>query len=71
MRTLDTVSRLGGDEFAILIEESGRVLDEAETVAERVLAIARPSRSIVDNQQSCSRPASGSPSAMCRALPRR
>jgi diguanylate cyclase (GGDEF)-like protein/PAS domain S-box-containing protein len=37
VRTLDTVSRLGGDEFAILIEESIRVLDEAETVAERVL----------------------------------
>ena len=37
VRTLDTVSRLGGDEFAILIEESARVLDEAETVAERVL----------------------------------
>jgi diguanylate cyclase (GGDEF)-like protein/PAS domain S-box-containing protein len=37
VRTLDTVSRLGGDEFAILIEESSRVLDEAETVAERVL----------------------------------
>jgi diguanylate cyclase (GGDEF)-like protein/PAS domain S-box-containing protein len=36
VRTLDTVSRLGGDEFAILIEESTRVLDEAETVAERV-----------------------------------
>ena len=37
VRSLDTVSRLGGDEFAILIEESGRALDEAETVAERVL----------------------------------
>jgi diguanylate cyclase (GGDEF)-like protein/PAS domain S-box-containing protein len=37
VRTLDTVSRIGGDEFAILIEESARVLDEAETVAERVL----------------------------------
>ncbi len=37
VRTLDTVSRLGGDEFAVLIEESGRALDEAETVAERVL----------------------------------
>ena len=37
VRALDTVSRLGGDEFAILIEESGRVLDEAETVAERIL----------------------------------
>jgi diguanylate cyclase (GGDEF)-like protein/PAS domain S-box-containing protein len=37
VRTLDTVSRLGGDEFAILIEDSARALDEAETVAERVL----------------------------------
>jgi diguanylate cyclase (GGDEF)-like protein len=37
VRNLDTVSRIGGDEFAILIEESTRVLDEAETVAERVL----------------------------------
>jgi diguanylate cyclase (GGDEF)-like protein/PAS domain S-box-containing protein len=37
VRTADTVSRLGGDEFAILIEESPRALDEAETVAERVL----------------------------------
>jgi diguanylate cyclase (GGDEF)-like protein/PAS domain S-box-containing protein len=37
VRSLDTVSRLGGDEFAILIEESARALDEAETVAERVL----------------------------------
>jgi diguanylate cyclase (GGDEF)-like protein/PAS domain S-box-containing protein len=37
VRSLDTVSRTGGDEFAILIEESVRVLDEAETVAERVL----------------------------------
>jgi diguanylate cyclase (GGDEF)-like protein/PAS domain S-box-containing protein len=43
VRTLDTVSRLGGDEFAILIEESARVLDEAETVAERVLqALTEP-----------------------------
>jgi diguanylate cyclase (GGDEF)-like protein/PAS domain S-box-containing protein len=37
VRTLDTVSRIGGDEFAIMIEESTRVHDEAETVAERVL----------------------------------
>ena len=37
VRNLDTVSRIGGDEFAILIEESTRVLDEAATVAERVL----------------------------------
>jgi diguanylate cyclase (GGDEF)-like protein/PAS domain S-box-containing protein len=37
VRTVDTVARLGGDEFAILIEESPRALDEAQTVAERVL----------------------------------
>ena len=50
VRTLDTVSRLGGDEFAILIEESARVLDEAETVAERVLqSLTEPF--IVDVQQ--------------------
>jgi diguanylate cyclase (GGDEF)-like protein/PAS domain S-box-containing protein len=50
VRTLDTVSRLGGDEFAILIEESARVLDEAETVAERVLqALTAPF--VVDVQQ--------------------
>jgi diguanylate cyclase (GGDEF)-like protein/PAS domain S-box-containing protein len=50
IRTLDTVSRIGGDEFAILIEESARVLDEAETVAERVLqALTEPF--VVDVQQ--------------------
>jgi diguanylate cyclase (GGDEF)-like protein/PAS domain S-box-containing protein len=50
VRTLDTVSRIGGDEFAILIEESSRVLDEAETVAERVLqSLTAPF--IVDVQQ--------------------
>jgi diguanylate cyclase (GGDEF)-like protein/PAS domain S-box-containing protein len=37
VRSPDTVSRLGGDEFAILIEDSTRALDEAETVAARVL----------------------------------
>jgi diguanylate cyclase (GGDEF)-like protein/PAS domain S-box-containing protein len=37
VRTADTVSRLGGDEFAILTIESPRALDEAETIAERVL----------------------------------
>jgi diguanylate cyclase (GGDEF)-like protein/PAS domain S-box-containing protein len=50
VRNLDTVSRLGGDEFAILIEESARVMDEAETVAERVLqSLTAPF--IVDVQQ--------------------
>jgi diguanylate cyclase (GGDEF)-like protein/PAS domain S-box-containing protein len=37
VRAADTVSRLGGDEFAILTMESPRALDEAETIAERVL----------------------------------
>jgi len=37
VRRGDTVGRLGGDEFAILIEESLRSLDEATTIAERVL----------------------------------
>ena len=37
VRTLDTVSRLAGDEFAILIEDSPRALDEAQTIADRVL----------------------------------
>ena len=48
--TVDTVSRHGGDEFAILIEESPRALDEAETVAGRVLqALTAPF--LLDNQQ--------------------
>jgi diguanylate cyclase (GGDEF)-like protein/PAS domain S-box-containing protein len=37
VRTADTVSRLGGDEYAILTMESPRALDEAQTIAERVL----------------------------------
>lgn len=37
VRTCDTVARLGGDEFAVLIEEGHRAVEEAETVAERVL----------------------------------
>jgi diguanylate cyclase (GGDEF)-like protein len=37
VRTGDTVARLGGDEFAILLE-GGRPGDEAEAVAERLLA---------------------------------
>ena len=50
VRTLDTVSRIGGDEFAILIEESARVLDEAETVADRILqSLTEPF--IVDEKQ--------------------
>ena len=44
------MSRLGGDEFAILIEESPRALDEAETFADRVLqSLTAPF--IVDAQQ--------------------
>ena len=37
VRRGDTVARLGGDEFAILIEQSNRPLDEATTVADRIL----------------------------------
>ena len=39
VRNTDTVSRLGGDEFAILIDGSPRPLEEAETVAERILQV--------------------------------
>jgi diguanylate cyclase (GGDEF)-like protein/PAS domain S-box-containing protein len=50
VRSSDTVSRLGGDEFAILIEENQHVLDEAETLAERILqALTAPF--VVDRQQ--------------------
>ncbi len=50
IRAVDTVSRHGGDEFAILIEESPRALDEAETVAGRVLqTLTAPI--ILDGQQ--------------------
>jgi len=37
VRTGDTVARLGGDEFAILVEQSSHPLDEASTIADRVL----------------------------------
>ncbi len=37
VRNIDTVSRHGGDEFAILVEESAHAVDEARTVADRVL----------------------------------
>ncbi|MGZ4771636.1 MAG: putative bifunctional diguanylate cyclase/phosphodiesterase, partial [Ilumatobacteraceae bacterium] len=50
VRSIDTVSRHGGDEFAILIEESGHALDEAQTVADRVLqSLTKPF--VVDDQQ--------------------
>lgn len=43
VRLGDTVARLGGDEFAILVEESGRVHEEAEAIADRTLqALAAP-----------------------------
>jgi diguanylate cyclase (GGDEF)-like protein/PAS domain S-box-containing protein len=37
VREGDAVTRLGADEFAVLIEQSGRPLDEAEEVTRRVL----------------------------------
>ncbi len=37
VRTGDTVARLGGDEFAVLIEGADDALEEARSVAERVL----------------------------------
>lgn len=37
VRRGDTVGRLGGDEFAVLIEESPHALDQATTVADRIL----------------------------------
>lgn len=50
VRTADTVARLGGDEFAILIEQSTRPLDEASTVADRILqSLSTPIH--VDDQQ--------------------
>jgi diguanylate cyclase (GGDEF)-like protein/PAS domain S-box-containing protein len=39
VRRGDTVGRLGGDEFAILVEQSLKPLDQAATVADRVLQI--------------------------------
>ena len=38
VRPSDTVARLGGDEFAVLLEQSSRPLDEATTIADRILA---------------------------------
>jgi diguanylate cyclase (GGDEF)-like protein len=38
VRPSDTVARLGGDEFAVLLEQSPRPIDEAATVADRILA---------------------------------
>jgi diguanylate cyclase (GGDEF)-like protein/PAS domain S-box-containing protein len=38
VRASDTVARLGGDEFAVLVEQSSRPIDEACTVADRILA---------------------------------
>ena len=43
VRAADTVARLGGDEFAILIDSRDRPLEEAGTVADRVLVtLAEP-----------------------------
>lgn len=50
VRSSDTVARLGGDEFAILIEQTTRPLDEAATIADRVLqAMTAPLH--IDDQQ--------------------
>ncbi len=38
-RNTDTVARLGGDEFAILVERPRRPVEQAETVAERILQL--------------------------------
>ncbi len=38
VRASDTNARLGGDEFGVLLEQSARPIDEAVTVAERILA---------------------------------
>ena len=38
VRASDTIARLGGDEFGVLVEQSTRPIDEAVTVAERILA---------------------------------
>ncbi|MEY2447484.1 MAG: hypothetical protein QOH79_960 [Acidimicrobiaceae bacterium] len=40
LRAADTAARFGGDEFAVLLEDSSQ--DEAERVAERILAALRP-----------------------------
>ncbi|MDQ1672823.1 MAG: hypothetical protein QOC98_1385 [Frankiaceae bacterium] len=47
VRPGDTVARLGGDEFAVLLEHLNGV-DEAETVADRVIAVLSESTRIRD-----------------------
>ena len=41
VRAGDTVARLGGDEFAVLLEQATGVIEEAERVADRILAALR------------------------------
>ena len=63
-RAGDTVARLGGDEFAVLVEQSRWPVDEAESVAERILRPAlEPGRSSASSRVDRRRPASASPSA--------
>jgi diguanylate cyclase (GGDEF)-like protein/PAS domain S-box-containing protein len=42
VREGDTVGRLGGDEFAVITQESKRCLDEAQTIAERIIQVLTP-----------------------------
>ncbi|MGD9703829.1 MAG: EAL domain-containing protein [Acidimicrobiia bacterium] len=37
VRSSDTVARLGGDEFAVLVDHSARSVDDAVTIADRIL----------------------------------
>jgi diguanylate cyclase (GGDEF)-like protein/PAS domain S-box-containing protein len=50
VRSADTVARLGGDEFAVLIEQSSRAVDEASTIADRVLQSLTAPLHIGDHQ---------------------
>ena len=48
LRATDVVGRVGGDEFAVFLPATG--LDEARTVAEKVLATIRESALTVESQ---------------------
>ena len=62
LRPGDTVARLGGDEFTVLLEDVAGV-EDALVVAQRVLGVARRSRSRSTATSCSSPPASGSRSA--------